>query len=125
MKLSNVVTGFAAQLLDVAARAARGTALAALRVDGVLLACEPTEPVFVLCARDPEAIECLEVWVSLRTAKLVEARRILGVDGATPGTLAYERLERMRAKVHEAGNVVQAFVSYQDRLATAARKVAR
>lgn len=122
MKLRNVVTGFAAQLLDLAARAARGTAMRLLAEDSVLAECDPTEPVFLLCGRDPDALESLEVWLSLRTANLGEARRKAGVDGATPGTEAYQRLERQRAKLHDAANIAHAFGAWQDRAARLERK---
>jgi hypothetical protein len=114
--LLEVVVGFVGavrvQLLDVAERAKSHSALAALRSDSCLFRSEPAEPVFVLCARDPDAIECIEVWCALRRVKLAEARELLGVDGATPGTIAYGKLERMRQKIHDAANAGQAFESW-------------
>lgn len=108
-----VVANARAQFGVLAERAKKHTALGAFRPDSCLFRSEPTEPVFVLCARDPEAIECIEMWVALRLDKLKKARELLGIDGATPGTVAYAQLERMHAKLGDARDAVQAFETWQ------------
>lgn len=104
------------------------SALATLSPGSCLLACEADEPVFVLCGRDPLALQFVEMWAAQKAEELNQATERYREALAMPKgphreeamSSAWNEASRLRAKVNGAREVVQAFENWQTRKPAAA-----